>query len=131
MIRCTVKDRKGVSLIELLTVLVIISIIAAVARPLLRDVIVKARAAMQSATCSSFGWRVQLQTDEQSWPSESGGGVVPPGLEVYLRRTSTWVTSDYTLDFDNWGGSPFMVGVTLITPDTVLGTHGFGDAGFA
>ena len=72
MIRCTVKDRKGVSLIELLTVLVIISIIAAVAQPMLRDVIVKARAAdaisnMQLVRLAAYNY----QTDEQAWPSPS------------------------------------------------------------
>ncbi len=28
---------------------------------------------------------------------------------------------DYTLDYDNWGGTPFMIGVTLITSDSILG----------
>ena len=122
MIRCALKDRRGVSLIELLTVMVIISIIAAVAQPLLRDVVIKARAAdaisdMQLVRLAAYNY----QTDSQAWPTEASGGVVPPGLEVYLPENFNLVAGTYTLDFENWGGSPFMVGVTLITPDSVLG----------
>lgn len=122
MTKCTLKDRKGFSLIELLTVMVIISILAAIAQPLLSGVIVKARAAdaisdMQLIRLAAFNY----QTDQQAWPSEENGGVVPPGLEVYLPEGFDLVHPTYTLDFDNWGGSPFTIGVTLITADTVLG----------
>ena len=61
------------------------------------------------------------QTDEQAWPAEESGGVVPPGLDAYLPEGFDLVNQGYTLDFEYWGGSPFMVGVTLITADTALG----------
>ena len=122
MIRGTTKDRKGLSLIELITVMVVISIVAAIAMPMLRDIIVKARAAdaisdMQLVRLAAYNY----QTDEQAWPSEATSGVVPSGLEAYLPEGFDLVTNDYTLDFENWGGSPFTVGVTLITPDTTFG----------
>ena len=122
MISRTLKGRKGLTLIELLTVVVIVSVLAAIAQPLYFQIIVKARAAdaisdMHLVRMAAFTY----QSDEQAWPSEAGSGVVPPGLEAYLPDGFELVTDDYTLDFDNWGGSPFMVGVTLVTPDTMLG----------
>lgn len=115
-------DRRGVTLVELLVVVLIISIIAAVAQPRLSGVIVKARAAdavsdMQVVRVALYGY----QSDQQAWPSETASGQVPPGLDVYLPGGFDFVKEDYTLDFDNWGGSPFLIGVTLITSDTELG----------
>ena len=122
MMSRTLKGRKGLTLIELLTVVVIVSVIAAIAQPLYFEIVVKARAAdaisdMHLVRMAAFTY----QSDEQAWPSEAGSGVVPPGLEAYLPDGFELVTDDYTLDFDNWGGSPFMVGVTLVTQDTMLG----------
>ena len=45
MIEWTTKDRKGVTMIELLVVMLVLSIVAALAQPRLSGVIVKARAA--------------------------------------------------------------------------------------
>ena len=122
MIECTIQDRKGVTLIELLVVVLIVSIIAAIAQPKLSGVIVKARAAdaisdMQLVRLAVYNY----QTDQQAWPSDAASGIVPPGLDVYLPDNFDLVKDDYTLDYDNWGGSPFMVGVTLITSDSILG----------
>jgi prepilin-type N-terminal cleavage/methylation domain-containing protein len=122
MIRPASKDRHGVTLIELLTVMVVVSVLAAIAQPLLFGVIIKARAAdavsdMQLIRLAVYNY----QTDEQAWPSEQSVGVVPPGLDAYLPEGFDLVNQGYTLDFDYWGGSPFMVGVTLITADTLLG----------
>ena len=122
MIEWTTKDRKGVTMIELLVVMLILSIIAALARPRLSGVIVKARAAdaisdMQVVRLAVYNY----QTDQQSWPSDVDRGIVPPGLNVYLPESFDLVKEDYTLDYDNWGGTPFMIGVTLITSDSILG----------
>ena len=122
MMEWTTNDRKGVTMIELLVVMLILSIIAALARPRLSGVIVKARAAdaisdMQVVRLAVYNY----QTDQQSWPSDVDRGIVPPGLNVYLPESFDLVKEDYTLDYDNWGGSPFMIGVTLITSDSILG----------
>ena len=47
--------------------------------------------------------------------------LVPPGLDAYLPGGFDLVNERYTLDFEKWGGTPFMVGVTLITSDSILG----------
>ena len=122
MIRCTPKDRMGVTLIELLTVVVIVSILAAIAQPVYLNLVTKARAAdaisnMQFVRMAAFTY----QTEAQAWPTEASSGVIPPGLEAYLPEDFDLVNEYYTLDFDNWGGSPFAVGVSLVTSDTALG----------
>ena len=48
-------------------------------------------------------------------------GIVPPGLDTYPPDGFDLVQNGYTLDYDYWGGSPFLLGVTLITSDSVLG----------
>ena len=122
MIECPIQDRKGVTLIEVLIVLLIVSIMAAIAQPKLTDVIVKARAAdaisnMHIVRAAAYTY----QSDKQAWRSDVNRGIIPPGLDVYLPEGIGLVNDEYTLDYDNWGGSPFMIGVTLITPDSVLG----------
>ena len=116
------KGRKGVSLMELLVVLLIVSILAAIARPALSGVIVKARAAdaisdMQVVRMAVYTY----QTDQQVWPADVTRGVVPTGLDAYLPAGFDFEKDDYTLDYDNWGGSPFTIGVTLITSNSDLG----------
>ena len=122
MIECPIQGRKGVTLIEVLIVLLIISIVAAIAQPQLTSIVVKARAAdaisdMQIVRLAAFNY----QTDQQAWPSDVSSGIVPPGLDTYLPEGFDLVKNGYTLDYDYWGGSPFLLEVTLITSDSLLG----------
>ena len=115
-------DRRGVTLIELLVVVLIVSILAAIAQPRLSGVRVKARAV--DAYADMRVWRVdalEFQGVPSDWPQEVGQGVVPTGMDEYLPGGFNLTKSDYVLDFDNWGGTPFMIGVTLITSDVALG----------
>ncbi len=122
MITRAMKDRKGVTLVEILIVMLIVSILAAIAQPRLSGVIVKAKAAdaisdMQVVRVAAYSY----QTDQQAWPADADRGIVPTGLASYLPNGFDLVKDDYTLDYDYWGGSPFIVGVTLITSDSILG----------
>ena len=118
------RDRRGLTLVELLVVMLIVSILAAIAIPLFRDIITKARAAdviseMQVVRVAVYSY----QTDLQAWPDDVTQGIIPPGLEDYLPVGFDLVNDDYILDYDNWGGSPFAIGVTLVTPDSALGRN--------
>ena len=116
------KDRRGATLMELLVVMLIVSILGAIVQPQLRAVIVKARATdaisnMRVIRVAAYDY----QADYQAWPSEVGSGVVPTGLDAYLPEGFDLVQDEYTLDYDFWGGSPFLLGVTLVTSDSILG----------
>jgi prepilin-type N-terminal cleavage/methylation domain-containing protein len=110
------------TLIELLVVVLIISILAAIAQPRMSQVIVKARATDAIADLEVVRVAIySYQATVDAWPAEAGQGVVPAGLDAYLPGNFSFVKDDYTLDYDNWGGSPYLVGVTLITSDAALG----------
>ena len=122
MIVRAIKDRRGVTLIELLVVVLIVSILAAIAQPQLTGIIVRARATdaisnMQVIRVAVYNY----QSEQQAWPSETASGIVPTGLDAYLPGGFDLVQDEYTLDYDYWGGSPFTLGVTLVTSDTILG----------
>jgi len=113
---------EGFSLIELMIVVTIISIVAAIAQPQLHSVLLKARAAdvvadMQAVKTAVF----QYQADHNAWPPDRNRGIVPPGLEEYLPDGFSFQQEGYVMDVDNWGGTPFNLGVTIITSDSDLG----------
>ncbi len=115
-------DQRGFSLVELIVVVLVVSILAAIAQPKFHQVRVKARAAaalgdMQVVRVALY----EYQSEEHDWPANSGPGVIPPGLAAYLPGGFDFNKKNYVLDFDNWGGSPFKVGVTVVTTDGELG----------
>ena len=115
-------DRRGLSLIELTVVMLIVSILAAIAQPRFHEVRVRARAVNAVADMEVLRVAVlSYQTDQQSWPADAAQGVVPSGLEEYLPGGFDFDKGDYVLDYDNWGGIPFDIGVTLVTSDSELG----------
>ncbi len=115
-------DRRGFSLVELIVVVLIVSILAAIAQPHFHGVLVRARATEAVADMQVIRVAVlEYQTDQLSWPAETAQGVVPPGLDAYLPGGFDFDKGRYVLDFDNWGGIPFDIGVTLITSDSELG----------
>ena len=123
MSECTMKETcKGVTLIELLVVVLIISVIAAVAQPQLTQVIVKARGADLISEMRAIRLAVYTyQTERNDWPTNGIKGTVPPGLGGYLPQNFNFDNEDYTLKYENWGGSPYTIGVSFITSDTTLG----------
>ena len=115
-------DRRGFSLAELMVVVLIVSILAAIAQPKLSDVLVKARAADAYADMEVVRVAaLAFQADLHVWPPDASRGVVPTGLDAFLPSNFSLTKSDYQLDFDNWGGSPFDIGITIITSDATLG----------
>ncbi len=122
--------RKGYTLVEVFMVLVILSILAAVG--LFRYIDFRKQA--QSAKIAADLQAVRLAaltawSDTQSWPGETGPGIVPPEIAPHLPGNVAFANPDFTIDWDNLsgggggGGGGFLVGISLTTPDSALMVH--------
>ena len=124
------RNRRGVTLIELLTVLVVIGILANIALPLYRNVSQKADAAkiisdyhaVQVAAYSYFA-------SNNTFPPTEVEGQVPPELAPFLPEgfpftygNATYRWRRYALPSGPPGGGsqPWMVALTVRSPDPVL-----------
>ena len=111
--------RSGFTLVELVLVVVIISILAGMAIPNYRVMVVKARAAdlLGRIRVVELGVHGYLG-ENNAWPAETGTGVVPTGVATFLPENFTFVGEDYQLDWENGGG---LIGVAVVTDNTQLG----------
>jgi prepilin-type N-terminal cleavage/methylation domain-containing protein len=119
------KGALGFTLIELLVTMAIISILAGIALPILRGVIVKARAADVVGDMNVIKVAVlTYQSDHNAWPGDRNRGVIPPELREYLPEGFSFRQDGYTLDYDDWSRNRralFNVGITAITDEEELG----------
>jgi prepilin-type N-terminal cleavage/methylation domain-containing protein len=77
--------RAGLTLVELLLVVVIVSILAGLAIPNYQNVVTKARAADLLGRIDVVEVAVQSYLgDNNAWPGETGTGVIPTGIVSYL-----------------------------------------------
>ena len=115
----------GFTIIELLTVMMIISVLAGIAFPKLRGVILKAQAADVIGDMNVIKVAVlTYQSDHNAWPRDRGRGQIPPELVEYLPGGFSFRKEDYILDYDNWSRrrrSPFKIGITFISRNEELG----------
>lgn len=109
----------GFSLIELVVVVTIVSLLAALAQPQLKRVLLRAQAAAAVSELNVVKTAIQnYEANNLDYPAESGTGVIPPGLEEYLPENFSFTYDGYVMDYDNFMGlgGPFRIGLT-ITPD--------------
>ncbi|MCH7565280.1 MAG: prepilin-type N-terminal cleavage/methylation domain-containing protein [Gemmatimonadetes bacterium] len=117
-----IRNERGFTLVELSVVVLIISIVAALAQPRYNHMRTRARAAQAVSELDNLRSAVlRFQGLNHTRPPEATVGIIPAGLQAQLQEGYSFTRSGYTLDYDNWGGVPFKVGVTIVTTDTDLG----------
>lgn len=117
-----IRNERGFTLVELAVVVLIIGIVAALAQPPFTHMRTRARAAQAVSELGNLRSAVlRFQGLNHEWPPEAAAGIIPVGLQAHLQDGYSFSRSGYTLDYDNWGGVPFVVGVTPVTTDTDLG----------
>ena len=116
--------REGFTLIEILMVVVIVSILAALAQPNLHRALVRARAVEVLADIDVVESAVhEYQASTNNWPEDRTAGEIPGGLESFLPGGFDFTKEEYTLDYDNWTATPsapFQVGLSFICDDEEL-----------
>lgn len=117
--------RDGFTLVELMMVVLIISIIAAVAIPNVQNALMRARAAEAVGDLESLRVAVfNYQADNNLWPPDAEVGLVPSGLARYLPEGFSMVKERYELNYDNWTGLQVeFIAVTVEVADTSFGNY--------
>lgn len=117
--------RRGFTMVELLMVLIILGLLAAIALLKYIDLRNSARAAalagdFRSVQVAAFNY----YADHESWPAETGTGVVPAELTSYLPGplAGSFDRGVYQLDYENVmiGGSTPLIGVSVVSADARL-----------
>ena len=124
------RGRGGFTLAELLVTMAVVGILAAIALPNLRLMMIRALAAEIAGDLEVVRVAAaQYHAERLTWPEESGRGEIPPGLPEYLPDEFSFTGPGYALDFENWsipGGLPgdrsttTLIGVSVAADDPVL-----------
>lgn len=121
----TVGNRRGFTLVELVVVVLVIALLAALAQPNLQKAIIKARAAEAVSTLQVVRVAVlNYHGDHHVYPADVSRGQVPKGLAPYMPTGFSLTQKYYTVDYDNWSAqSQGFVGLTIITTDALIGNE--------
>lgn len=120
------RNRRGFTLVELVVVVMVIGILAAIAIPNTRNALMRARAAEAVGDLQVLRVAVfQYVGDKHQWPPDAGVGVVPAGMAEYLPDGWTMAKERYEMNYDNWsqGGSEDFIAVTVEVYDTNFGNY--------
>jgi prepilin-type N-terminal cleavage/methylation domain-containing protein len=119
------RRRRGYSLIELLTVLLVLAALTRLAVPRFRDVKRRALAAEILGDIDMLRIAfINYHADTGAYPPDYGPGTVPTELLNYVPKGTDFVRGNYTLDWETWtasgpsGGT--VVGIKVDAPDPEL-----------
>ena len=129
--RAATRTPRGFTMVEVLTVVVVVSTLARIGVPGFHEVLLKARATevigdFETVRVAAFGYHA----DHLRWPADGYTGEVPRGLETYLPENFSFQRLGYRLDWESWEvpdglpgapGAKTIVGISVVTEDRELG----------
>ena len=125
------RKRRGSTIVETVTVMLLLGIITRIAIPQMQDLLTRARATEIRATFSTVeGAANRLSLENAPWPPDQDAGVVPPPLVDRLPEGFSFERDRYQLDWENWilpegmpGDSTVrrLIGISITTSDRSLG----------
>ncbi len=115
--------RSGFTLIELMVVVTIVGLLAALAQPSLQRVLLKAQASAAIGELDVLRRAVQqYEAEYLSYPAEAAEGVIPTGLAPFLPDNYSFTHAGFVMDYDNVTGSgTFDIGLTIVPENEEMG----------
>ena len=125
------EERRGFTMVEVLTVAVVMGTLVRIALPNFHEVLLKARAAEVLGDFDVVRVAVlNYHADRLRWPDDAYTGQIPAGLEPYLPEGFTFFRQGYDLDWENWvlplglpqaPGAQALLAISVVTDDRELG----------
>ncbi len=122
---------RGTTIVEVVTVMLVVSIITRIVVPQMQDILTRARATEIRASFSVVEEAAtRLSVENNRWPEDADAGVVPAELLGRLPRGFSFERDRYQLDWENWvlpegmpGDSTVrrLIGISVTTSDRSLG----------
>jgi prepilin-type N-terminal cleavage/methylation domain-containing protein len=125
------RAKRGFTIIEVVTVVMIVSIVTRIAVPQMQEVLTRARATEIRASFRVVEEAAtRLSVENNPWPEDALAGIVPEPLVEKLPEGFSFDRERYQLDWENWtlpGGMPNdptirgLIGISITTSDRALG----------
>jgi len=123
--------RRGFTVVEVVTVMMVMSVLTRMSMPQMDEVLTRARATEVRASFKVVEEAaMRLSVENEPWPDDAEPGVVPPELVDRLPEGFSFDREQYQLDWEHWslpGGMPDdssvrdLIGVSITTEDRSLG----------
>lgn len=125
------RKRNGFTLVEVLTVAVVMGTLIRIALPNFHEILLKARAAEVVGDFETVRVAIlNYHAEHLTWPDDAYTGQIPIGLAEFLPDNFTFFRAGYRLDWENWvlpDGLPkypetgVLLGISIDTEDAELG----------